>query len=411
MTETSSAKFKRTTYACFLTCASTAVTANLSPLLFVPFKELYGISYTLLGFLVVVNFGTQIIFDLLFSFFSHKFNLAKCVRITPVVMGVGLVAFAILPSFMPSAVYAGLVIGTILFSAGSGLAEVLISPTVAAIPSPDSGKMMSMLHSCYAWAVPVVVAASTAFLRVFGIERWQILAVILAFAPIAAAVLLNLSPIPPLSTPERASDAAGLFRNKTVIFYVVGIFLGGATECGMAQWCSSYLETAFGIDKTAGDLLGVALFGVLLGTGRTLYAKRGKNVRRTLFMCAAGACVCYVVTVIFNNAVVGLAACALTGLFASMLWPGTLIAMEEEIPDAGVALYALMASGGDIGASLCPQMIGVIADGVIASKGGVSLAAKIGLTAERFGLKAGVAVAALFPLAAAIMYFKKMKKK
>ena len=29
----------------------------------------------------------------------------------------------------------------------------------------------------------------------------------------------------------------------------------------MSQWASSYLETAFGINKTIGDLLGLALFG------------------------------------------------------------------------------------------------------------------------------------------------------
>lgn len=36
--------------------------------------------------------------------------------------------------------------------------------------------------------------------------------------------------------------------------------------------------------------------------------------------------------------------------------------MEEKIPSAGVAAYALMAAGGDLGASVAPQLLGVIAD-------------------------------------------------
>lgn len=35
-------------------------------------------------------------------------------------------------------------------------------------------------------------------------------------------------------------------------------------------------------------------------------------------------------------------ACVFTGLFTSMLWPGTLIMMEENLPGVGVMAYALM---------------------------------------------------------------------
>jgi fucose permease len=45
-----------------------------------------------------------------------------------------------------------------------------------------------------------------------------------------------------------------------------------------------------------------------------------------------------------------------------MLWPGTLIMMEEYVPGAGVASFALMAAGGDLGASIAPQIMGMVAD-------------------------------------------------
>ena len=128
-------KYKRLKWACYFTSVSMSVVSNLSPLLFLTFKSLYGISYTLLGTLVLVNFVTQLTVDLVFSFFSHKFNIEKTVRMMPVITAVGLVAFAVLPWIFPTNTYIGLFIGTVIFSAGAGLGEVLISPVIATIPA------------------------------------------------------------------------------------------------------------------------------------------------------------------------------------------------------------------------------------------------------------------------------------
>ncbi|MBR2938614.1 MAG: hypothetical protein IKC15_01990, partial [Kiritimatiellae bacterium] len=48
-------------------------------------------------------------------------------------------------------------------------------------------------------------------------------------------------------------------------------------------------------------------------------------------------------------ALVAVAACVLTGFCTAMMWPGTLILMEEKIPHPGVTAYALMATFGDFG--------------------------------------------------------------
>ena len=95
----------------------------------------------------------------------------------------------------------------------------------------------------------------------------------------------------------------------------------------------------------------------------------------------------------------GLAACALTGLCASMLWPDTLLVMAEIVPAAGVSAYALMAAGGDLGASVAPQLIGLIADTAAANPHLIALADALGLTPAQIGMKSGLLVAALFPAA------------
>ena len=164
---------KRLKAACYGTNISMSVVATLSPLLFLTFRTLYGISYSLLGALVLINFFTQLIIDLIFSFFSYKIDMQKAVKFTPFLAVVGLVFYGIWPFFMPNHIYIGLVIGTVLFSAASGFAEVLISPVIAAIPSPDPDREMSKLHSVYAWGVVGVVIYCTLFLFLFGQESWQ----------------------------------------------------------------------------------------------------------------------------------------------------------------------------------------------------------------------------------------------
>ena len=71
------------------------------PLLFVTFHGLYGISYTLLGTLVLINFFTQLSTDLVFTFFSKHFNVAKAVRIMPAATSVGLMIYALGAALFP----------------------------------------------------------------------------------------------------------------------------------------------------------------------------------------------------------------------------------------------------------------------------------------------------------------------
>ena len=197
-------KFKRLKYACYMTNVSMAVVANMSPLLFLTFREQYGISYSLLGLLVLVNFVTQLCIDLIFSFFSHKFNIPLTVKTMPYITVFGLLIYALWQFVFPDAVYAGLVIGTIIFSLGSGLAEVLISPTIAAIPADDPDREMSKLHSVYAWGVVFFVIVFTLFLQLFGREYWQWMVLFFSLVPISAAVLFAGAEIPQMEKIGRA---------------------------------------------------------------------------------------------------------------------------------------------------------------------------------------------------------------
>lgn len=402
---------KRLKYACYTTNISMSVVANLPPVLFLTFRSLYGLSYTQLGLLVLLNFVTQLGVDLLFSFFSHRISIPRAVKLTPVLTVAGLLIYALWPMLLPEYAYVGLVAGTVVFSASAGLSEVLISPVVAAIPAENPEHEMSKLHSVYAWGVVGVVVFSTVFLAWAGTESWQLLALLFLAVPGIAACLFAGARIPDVQTPERVTGALQLLKNKGLWACIGAIFLGGAAECTMAQWSSGYLEQALGIPKVWGDMFGVALFAVMLGLGRTLYAKIGKNVTKVLFFGAVGAAGCYFAAAVSSLPAAGLAACALTGLCTAMLWPGSLIVASDRFPAGGVFVYAIMAAGGDLGASIGPQLVGIVTDAAIAIPRLSAFAASLGMTPDQLGMKLGMLTGMLFPLAAVFVYYRLWKKK
>ena len=400
--------YNLTKTSCYLTGASTAIPSVLSPILFVTFRNMYGLSYTQLGALVVINFFTQLLVDLVFTFATKYFNVEKSARSTPLVIFIGLMVYGIMPLILPGYAYLWIVLSTIIFSVGSGLAEVLVSPVVAAMPSDNHEREMSKLHSMYAWGVVCVVILSTLYIKLFGAENWMYMSLIWSIVPLTSFVLYCKSPMPELNDFGKSQKNDKLLT-KGVLLCTVCIFLGGAAECTMAQWASGFIENAIGIPKVYGDILGVAFFAVLLGTGRTLYSKFGKNIINFLLFGMIGATICYFVAGFVLNPVIGVIACALTGLCTSMLWPGTLIYVDEKFANVSVAVYALMASGGDMGASIAPQLVGIMSDKVSATEFAYNLSAMLNITAEQVGMRSGLVVAGLFPLAGVvlILYMKK----
>ena len=394
---------------CYASNISMSVVGNLSPLLFLTFHEMYGISYSLLGLLVLINFCTQLGIDLVFSFFSHKFNIPLAVKCAPFLTMAGLIIYALSPVVFPNFVYIGLCIGTVLFSMASGFCEVLISPVIAALPSDDPDRDMSKLHSIYAWGVVAVAVISTVFLYFCGRENWQVLPVIFVVIPIAAVIFFAKAKLPEMATPEKTSGAVRFLKNGGVWLCVLGIFLGGAAEVTMAQWASSYIEQALSLPKIWGDIFGVAIFAVTLGFGRSLYAKIGKNISRALFWGALGATACYLIAAISPFPIVGLIACALTGFCVSMMWPGSLIVASDRYPQGGVMIFALMAAGGDFGASVGPQLVGVITDAALENQALLSMAEQLSLQPEQLGMKLGMIIGMLFPLIAIVVYATYLK--
>jgi MFS family permease len=262
---------------------------------------------------------------------------------------------------------------------------------------------MSLLHSLYGWGVVSVVVISSLYFLLFGTQNWFYLTLFWAVLPLIAAFLFWISPIPEMDIASTEKSNASKVKVKGLALCALCIFLGSSAENLMTNWISSYMEIGLQIPKEVGDVLGLAVFALLLALTRMLYAKFTPDISKTLLASMIGAVACYLIAGLSPSTILAFIACICMGVFTSMLWPGTLILMEEKIPHPGVAAYALMAAFGDGGASVAPQLMGIVVDQVSVSRFAAELSQTLGMSAEEIGLKAGMLVASLFPLMGVIL--------
>jgi MFS family permease len=313
------------------------------------------------------------------------------------VLGFGL--FALAPQVLADP-YPGFVLATIVFSGSGGLLELLLSPIVNAIPTDEKATAMSVLHSFYAWGQVTVVLLTTLFLFVFGRTQWQWIVLLWTLPAMLNFFLFLRVPLAPPIPEEHRQGMRQLILKPFFIVSFFAIMLGGASEVSMSQWASAFMEKALALPKVIGDIAGMCMFGLMLGVGRLLYGMYGQkvNVNRVMTAGALLAVACYLVVALSPANLPALIACALAGFAVSLLWPGTLVIAAERFPMAGAWLFAILAAGGDIGASVGPWAMSVITEHGPKLALFAGLSDSLGLTQEQFGLRLGMLAGAVLPL-------------
>ena len=200
----------------------------------------------------------------------------------PVITSLGLLVYALVPTFFPQYAYVGIVVGTVIFSVSAGLSEVLLSPIIAAVPSENPQKDMSLLHSLYAVGIFSMIVFSTLVLKLIGNENWMYLTYFWAALPVITSVMFCLSPFPDMQGHGEAGGKKG--KGLGLALFVACILFGSWAENTMNSWISGFMEQALHIDKTLGDILGMAMFAVLLGAVRIWYARYGKHINIVLLV-------------------------------------------------------------------------------------------------------------------------------
>ncbi len=373
--------YKKTLIACYLGFVTQAITANFAPLLFLTFKNTYGITLPQIAMIPLVFYLTQLIVDLAATKFADKIGYRTCVVLSQILSAVGLILMAILPEMLPSP-FMGILISVVLYAIGSGLIEVLVSPIVEACPFENKEGTMSLLHSFYCWGAVGVIVGSTLFFLLFGVENWKILTIIWALVPLYNTFNFISCPIERLTPDGQSMGIKKLLRTPLFWLMIILMVCSGASEATMAQWASAFTESAIGVSKTIGDLAGPCSFAVFMGISRMLYGKFSEKLNLTKVMLGCGilcAC-CYLLASLSALPILGLAGCALCGLAVGIMWPGSISLSSKKCPRGGTAMFAFLALAGDLGAMVSPSMVGTLSE----MAGG--------------NLKSGLLVATIFPI-------------
>ena len=354
--------YQRTIYACFVGYIVQAIVNNFVPLLFLTFEGTYGIEMGRITMLITMNFGVQLVVDLLSAGFVDKIGYRISIVLAHLFSAVGLAGLVFLPGILPDA-YTGLCISVVIYALGGGLIEVLISPIMESCPTDNKEKAMSLLHSFYCWGHVGVVLVSTIFFHLAGIENWRILTLLWVVIPVANGIVFLKSPIAPLiEEGESGLSMKELFRNKMFWLFLLMMLCAGASEQAVSQWASTFAEQGLGVTKTIGDLAGPMAFAILMGSARAFYGKFGDRLNLDRFMLASGVlCVfSYLCIALAPSPVVSLAGCGICGLSVGIMWPGSFSKASAAIRNGGTAMFALLALAGDLGCSGGPTLVGYV---------------------------------------------------
>lgn len=353
--------YNKTLTACYLGFITQAIAANFAPLLFLKFHKDYGIPLGEIALISTLFFMTQLIVDVLCAKFVDRIGYRKSVVASEICSAAGLIGLAFLPDIFPNP-FAGILISVVIYAVGSGLIEVLVSPIVEACPFPNKDAVMSFLHSFYCWGSVGVVLLSTLFFAMFGLDRWKLLACIWALIPLYNIYNFAVCPIEHLVEDGKSMGMRKLFKKPLFWVAIILMVCAGASELAMAQWASAYTESAIGLSKTAGDLVGPGLFAVMMGVSRVIYGKYGEKLNLMNFMLGSGALclICYLMASISGNPIMGLAGCIVCGFSVGIMWPGTISISSGKMPAGETAMFALLAMAGDLGGAFGPALVGNI---------------------------------------------------
>jgi fucose permease len=261
-----------------------------------------------------------------------------------------------------AATYAELLVAVGIMGFGGGILDMILSPVVCAIQPDRRTTAMNWLHSFYCIGAVLTVLIATLAL-VCG-WKWQVLALTMTGLPILVGLLFLFIPLPPLlAEPVQRLKVRALIFHRFFLLALAAIFLGGATEMGMAQWLPAFAELDLGFSRAMGGSsllafsiamalgrMGVGLLDGRWSTHRIMAWSAG--LTGVLFL-AAGCC---------PAPLLALTAAVLAGFTGSCLWPSTLALAADRYPRGGASMFGLLAAVGNFGGVFMPWGVGLIAD-------------------------------------------------
>jgi len=347
------------TLLCYGTMMGLAIGLNLLPVFLTTLSTTYGgadgLTGEQLGRLGALAFAGLVVGIVITGPLADRYGAKPFAQLGNALITVSLVAMAFAPD------YTLLACSVFALGLGAGVLDMVLSPIVSALNPEKRAVALNWLHSFYCVGAAVtVLAGSLALGAGFG---WRGSCLILLPLP-----LLLLAAFAPLKFPELAHESVRtsvrtLLGHRWFQLAVAGIFLGGATELGMAQWLPAYAETSLGFPTwiSGGSLL---LFSVAMALGRMVVGLTGPKFDpfRLMAWSCGTTIVLFLLGAFLPMPTLALAACIFAGFTGSCLWPTMLAVTADRYPTGGASMFGALAALGNAGGIVMPWIVGWIAD-------------------------------------------------
>lgn len=354
--------FNHTKAACYIGSISQSIVCGFLPLLFVIFNQDYGIPLAMVTLFSTVNFVIQLIMDFTSLFYIDRVSYRKTIVAAHLLAAFGFLFLGLAAPKIKN-IYPAILFSVVLFSAGGGLSEVLLSPIIEGCPSDNKAATMSLLHSMFAFGSVGVILVTNILLFVLGKANWHYIATLWAAIPLFNAGYFMLVPINRIVESDKRMPLSRLFKRKSFLVFVLIMFCSGATEIAMSQWASAFAESSLGVSKAVGDILGPCVFASMMALSRVMYSKLADriNLAKYLMLCGIMTVGCFLTAALSPIKLAALLACGFCGFAVGIIWPGTVSLSAKTYPSGGAAMFGALALAGDVGCTAGPTVVGFVA--------------------------------------------------
>lgn len=315
-----------------------------------------GLTHEQLGRIVAITFAGLVAGIVITGPLADRWGPKRFAVAGNILIAAGLAWLGLAPGYL-SVCAAAFTMGV-----GAGILDMVLSPIVCALQPERRTSAMNWLHSFYCTGAAATVLLGALTLRM-GLG-WRALALWLTLMPAGVAVAFFCLRLPPLmaegGTRMRTRE---LMRQPAFRVALAAIFLGGATEAGLAQWLPAYAEQTLKFSPwTAG--MSLLFFSLAMAAGRIAAGMAGPRLNpiRLLLLCCWCSVALFLLGCFAPSPAVALAACMAVGVTGSCLWPSTLGITGDRFPHGGATMFALLAAFGNLGAVFMPWIVGLAAD-------------------------------------------------
>lgn len=348
--------FKPLDTAAAITLLVYSATVTVTPVCLVILSKELGFGLTAGGGLEAARSALIMVTILSSAFIAARWGKAPSLGVSLIVLGAGMVVYAMAPS------YGVVLIGLGLAGLGGGVVEALITPLVQELHPQDSGRYLNAIHAF--WPIGVLLTVLlTGDLLTRGVS-WRWIVGMLGFGCLLSGLLfLFLRKNDRPASRQRLKDVIAhkwaILLSPLAWLFFLKMFLAGAIEGGYTFWSASFLQIEFGAAPRAGGIA-MACFALGMIVGRLYVAAKIKQEQLSRFILLSSGVGIVVALVVPWTGGTGQAYAMFfaAGLTVACLWPSLTSYAAERLPLDPTSLIILLSCAGILGYASASWLLG-----------------------------------------------------